>query len=146
MLDQSYEGEGRETCPPPIRVAVPVVGPVPHRKPVLPLPGNARLSLHKDNLSVSLEMAQKELELGLLIGRADNSPPSFQSLLMSTISRAHLLVLKDQGGFHAFDLCSTNGTYHAGQQVRECILSPDGAELMLSSEVRMEWHPLRLLN
>jgi hypothetical protein len=78
----------------------------------------------------------------VLVGRSDRCHDrGLQAVLDTNISRGHLLLLRQHGGFEAFDLCSTQGTYAGGKRVRRLTLPDDGATLTLASKhsVTLTW-------
>src|SRR5262249_30092246 len=69
--------------------------------------GFGRITLDRGWRMASVEIASKELESGVLIGRADKCVDhGLRALLDETISRAHLLIIREGGETSAFDLCS----------------------------------------
>ena len=64
-------------------------------------------------------------------------------MMTESISRVHLLLLREHGAVHAFDVGSTQGVYSDGEKVRRVRLLERGGTLRLASRdpVLLEWHP-----
>jgi hypothetical protein len=110
-------------------------------------PGFARITLRRDEPGVeawaSAALSQSALDAGVLLGRADRCEGALKRVLNPSISRTHLLLLREHGLVHAFDLASTQGVYAGGERVRRVRLPDHGASLRLGSmnPVMLEWHP-----
>jgi hypothetical protein len=115
--------------------AVPAAGP----------PGSARLTLRRQARAVSIELSEADLYAGIIIGRAETCMDrGLRQVLSGQISRLHVLLLAERGRVYAMDLCSTNGTWHAGHRVRRVMMADKGTNLVLSgndSKVELTWHP-----
>jgi FHA domain len=97
-----------------------------------------RLTIRDGSMGASVELASEALDTGLLIGRGLNCfDGGLRRVLGDSISRAHVLLLRDQGDILAFDLCSGNGTRAAGQRVRRQRLSDAGPTLELGKMVTL---------
>jgi hypothetical protein len=102
----------------------------------------ARIALARQGGGQSVDIADAELETGVLIGRASKCDPRFARLLDDKVSRTHLLILRDRTETAAFDLATTNGTYLDGKRQRRFTLPETGATLSIGlGGARMHWHP-----
>jgi hypothetical protein len=104
--------------------------------------GFARITLDRGWRMASVEIAANELESGVLLGRAEKCVDhGLRSLLDETISRAHLLIIREEGRTSAFDLCSVQGTYAHGARVRRYPLADTGTSLALGAgqALRLNW-------
>jgi hypothetical protein len=104
--------------------------------------GFARITLDRGWRMASVEIAANELDSGVLIGRADKCMDhGLRALLDDAISRAHLLLIREDGRTSAFDLCSVQGTYVDGIRVRRCPLADAGTTLALGHDraLRLHW-------
>jgi hypothetical protein len=105
-------------------------------------PSSARLALERHGGGQSVEVADTELDTGVLIGRASKCDRRFARLLDDKVSRTHLLILRDGRETAAYDLASTNGTYLDGKRRRRFTLPDEGATLSIGlGGARMRWHP-----
>jgi hypothetical protein len=105
-------------------------------------PPSARIALEKHGGGQSVEIADAELDMGVLIGRASKCDRRFARLLDDKVSRTHLLILRDEVETAAYDLASTNGTYLDGKRMRRFVLPDVGATLAIGlGGVKMHWHP-----
>lgn len=97
-----------------------------------PSAGTAQLTLRRDRHAVVVEVTDDDLARGILLGRADRClDGGLRRMLTASISRTHLLLLRDRGRTFAFDVASTNGTYQHGKRVRRSQLDDQGASLWL---------------
>ncbi|AUX22038.1 hypothetical protein SOCEGT47_025390 [Sorangium cellulosum] len=104
--------------------------------------GYVRLTLQSSERSAAVELPEKALDDGVLLGRADNClDRGLRAVLSTHISRTHLLLLRDGTEIMALDLCSTNGTRYAGQKVRRVMVPAEGLALTLGPELTLIWHP-----
>ncbi|MBK8254219.1 MAG: FHA domain-containing protein [Polyangiaceae bacterium] len=100
----------------------------------------ARLTLIRDGHSASIDLQSADLERGVLIGRSERCTDfGLRRVLDGNISRVHALLLLDDGDVIAFDLCSTQGIYHDGVQVRRHRISKAGGCVSLAKT-----HPVML--
>jgi len=107
-------------------------------------PGNARVTLARAGQRASVELADADLEVGVLVGRSDKCVDrGLRAVMSESVSRAHLLLLREHEVVHAFDLCSMQGTYIDAMRVRRCRLPDTGATLRLATTdpVSLTWHP-----
>lgn len=107
--------------------------------------GAYELALRSDDDCARVILSQKDIEMGVLIGRAERCVDAgLRAVLNERISRAHVLLLHGRSGCVAYDVASTNGTYLNGRPIR-CVALPDaGASLTLatSEDVQLEWRGL----
>lgn len=104
--------------------------------------GFVRLTLQSSERSAAVELPEHALDNGVLLGRADNClDHGLRAVLSTHISRTHLLLLREGTEIMALDLCSTNGTRHAGQKVRRVTIPAEGLALTLGPELTLIWHP-----
>lgn len=111
------------------------------RAPRITAPPCATLTLRRADRAASVELGEAELDLGVMIGRADRCyDAGLRSVLDTNISRSHVLLLHHGGAFEAFDLCSTQGTYANGARVRRVAL-PEEITLSLASvnPIQLDW-------
>jgi len=102
----------------------------------------ATITLRREGRAASVELTEEELDLGVMIGRAERCyDAGLRAVLDTNTSRGHLLLLHHGGAFEAFDLCSTQGTFVDGQRVRRLALDGEGATLQLAAHnpVTLEW-------
>jgi hypothetical protein len=86
-----------------------------------------------------------DLDHGVLIGRADKCvDDGLRSVLGGTISRVHVLLIREKGSCHLYDVASLVGTYAGGQRVRCLPLSDDGTSAHLAARdgVTLHWRAL----
>src|SRR5262249_4830789 len=102
----------------------------------------SKISLESGPTSTSVKLSKTALELGVLIGRSARCVgDGLSSVLGNSISRAHVLLLRDGKRDHAYDLCSTNGTFSDGQPFCSGVLS-NKTSLSLGSgpdSVQLSW-------
>jgi hypothetical protein len=104
--------------------------------------GFARITVERGRCMASVEVGDAALESGILIGRADKCmDQGLRALLDETISRAHVLIIREEGRTSAFDLCSVHGTYARGVRVRHYPLADSGTSLALGhgQALRLNW-------
>ena len=110
-----------------------LLGPVPS-------PQHVRVTLERGGMGASVELPADALDAGILLGRALNCfDGGLRRIFCEAISRAHVLLLRDQGDVFAYDLCSTNGTRVSGQRIRRHRLSDVGTTLELGKKVVFRW-------
>jgi hypothetical protein len=104
--------------------AVPVAEPAPALGPLRDLapksPGPTRLILARGALGAAVEVPAEALDEGVILGRSLHCFDAGLRRVLSddAISGAQLLLLRTGLELFAYDLCSTNGTFVAGQRVR----------------------------
>ncbi|MBX3274273.1 MAG: FHA domain-containing protein [Sandaracinaceae bacterium] len=89
--------------------------------------GAARVTLSRAGRMVSTPLDESTLENGILIGRAGRClDGGLRSVLSTSVSRVHLMLLRDGAEDVAIDLGSTQGTYapHLGGRLRMMRLPP----------------------
>jgi hypothetical protein len=103
-------------------------------------PACARILLDRGSDQASVDATESELDSGILIGRAEKCERGgLRSVLDISISRAHVLLLRENGVTTAFDLASTQGTFAYGRRVRSQRLAGTGSTLALGRTVRLHW-------
>jgi hypothetical protein len=104
-------------------------------------PSIARLTLRGLDCASSVALPGDQLEIGVLVGRAPKCLHGLLHVLHSGISRAHLLLLRESGVVHCFDLASSQGTYERGRRIRHARLSPYGTRIELACRppVTLDW-------
>jgi hypothetical protein len=104
-------------------------------------PNHVRVTLERGGMGASVEIPAAALEAGVLLGRALNCfDGGLRRIFCDAVSRAHVLILADQGEVFALDLCTTNGTRVAGRRIRRYRLANEGATLELGKKVLFRWH------
>jgi pSer/pThr/pTyr-binding forkhead associated (FHA) protein len=101
----------------------------------------ARLTLTRAGRFATIDLSDDDLDAGIIIGRSDKcANASLRAVLDESISRVHLLILRDMGEVFAFDVCSLQGTYASGRRVRRFKLVP-GAQLAMGGRhaVTLNW-------
>jgi hypothetical protein len=105
-----------------------------------PSVAHVRVTLERGGMGASVELPAEALDNGILLGRALNCfDGGLRRIFCEAISRAHVLVLRDQGDVFAFDLCSTNGTRVGGQRIRRHRLLDAGTTLEMGKKVVFRW-------
>lgn len=105
-------------------------------------PGHARLTLARAGHSVSVELSEQELQLGVIVGRSHRCVDrGLRSVLTESVSRAHLLLLRERDATWAYDLGSVQGTWLEGKRVRRVRLRDGGTSLVLAEidPVTLDW-------
>ncbi len=105
--------------------------------------GFARITLRHGSTWASVDVSEAALDAGVLVGRADRCETQLRPALTDGISRTHLLLLREHGVVHAFDVASTQGVYADDKPVRRVRMPDAGGTLRLgtSAPVMLEWHP-----
>ncbi len=96
-------------------------------------------------LSAGVRLSMADVEHGVLIGRADKCvDEGLRSILGTTISRVHVLLIREKGACHLYDCASLVGTYARGQRVRCVPLVDAGTTVQLASSagVTLHWRAL----
>jgi hypothetical protein len=107
-------------------------------------PTFARLTLLREGHSASLDLPAADIEAGVLIGRSERcTDGGLRRVLDGNISRVHVLLLREGDEVIAFDLCSTQGTYENGTNVRRHRFTRAGGCLSLArtNPVMLCLHP-----
>lgn len=105
---------------------------------------HARLTLLREGHSASIDLPAADLDAGVLIGRSERcADGGLRRVLDGNISRIHVLLLREGEDVVVFDLCSTQGTYHDGRNVRRHRLSHAGGcvSLAKTNPVMLCLHP-----
>ena len=91
--------------------------------------------------SAGVRLSMADLEHGVLIGRADKCvDEGLRSILGTTISRVHVLLIREKGACHLYDCASLVGTYSRGQRVRCLSLDDGGTSVQLASSAGVTLH------
>jgi hypothetical protein len=97
------------------------------------------------SLAAGVRLSKADLEHGVLIGRSDKCvDEGLRAILGDTISRVHVLVIREKGACHLYDVASLVGTFAHGQRVRCVPLSDAGTSVQLASRggVTLHWRAL----
>jgi hypothetical protein len=151
LLTMGGAGGGSEGAGPAIQVS-PILQEITSFVPSAPVsqiqdllgpsasPDHVRVTLERGGMGASVELPSDALEAGVLLGRALNCfDGGLRRIFCEAISRAHVLLVRDHGEVHAFDLCSTNGTRVGGQRIRRHRLNDSGTTLELGKKVIFRW-------
>ncbi len=87
-----------------------------------------------------------DLEHGVLVGRAEKCvDEGLRAVLGDTISRVHVLLIREKGACQLYDVASLVGTFAAGRRVRCLPLADEGTSVHLASScgVTLHWRALR---
>lgn len=115
--------------------------------PEWPSEGFARITLSRAGHVASVVIDEATMENGLLIGRAERCMDrGLRTVLTSSISRVHLMLLRDGDQDVAIDLCSTQGTYAGGARLRMVRLPPSRCHLRIGyvDPVELVWDRVHL--
>lgn len=102
-----------------------------------------KITLSRGYDTATINLSDFALESGVLIGRAPRCVEGgLHSLLNLSVSRVHLMILRDGARDIAFDLCSTQGTFLMERRVREVPLPSTGTTLTLAQNnpIDLWWH------
>jgi len=132
--------------PPKTTTRVTTLPPVPMLDDIardVASPGCARVTLRRGEAWARIDVSEEALNTGVLVGRADRCERRLRSVMTDSVSRTHVLLLREHGVVVAFDVASTQGVYAAGERVRRARLPDRGATLRLAAKepVILEWHP-----
>lgn len=101
---------------------------------------HVRVILERGGMGASVDLPLDALDNGILLGRALNCfDGGLRRIFCESVSRAHVLLLRDHEAVFAYDLCTTNGTRVGGQRIRRHRLADSGASLELGKKVVMRW-------
>jgi len=120
--------------------AAPMLEDVPHE---VAAAGHSRVTLRRGDLRATVELPDAALDAGVLVGRAYRCEERLRGVLTESVSRVHLLLLREHGAVCAFDCASMQGVYAGGERVRRVRLPDEGGTLRLATKdpVTLEWHP-----
>ena len=102
-------------------------------------------SRHAPHRMAGVRLTNADLEHGVLIGRADKCVDAgLRSILGDSISRVHVLLIREKGACHLYDCASLIGTYANGQRVRCLPLDDGGTTVQLAAHngVTLHWRAL----
>jgi hypothetical protein len=128
------------------RTSVTTLPPVPMLEDVardVASVGYSKVTLRRGGAWATVELHDTALDAGVLVGRADRCETRLRAVLTESVSRVHLLLLREHGAVCAFDCASMQGIYADGERVRRVRLPDGGATLRLATKdpVTLEWHP-----
>jgi pSer/pThr/pTyr-binding forkhead associated (FHA) protein len=88
-----------------------------------------------------VRLSTADLDHGVLIGRSDKCvDEGLRSILNESVSRVHVLLIRENGQCHLYDCASLVGTYRHGEPVRCLPLSDDGTSVQLARRaVSLHW-------
>lgn len=101
--------------------------------------------LEKPGQRVGVRLSAADLEHGVLIGRSEKCvDASLLAALGGTISRVHVLLIREKGCCHLYDVTSLVGTFADGTRVRCLPLADDGTSAHLAARggVTLHWRAL----
>ncbi len=96
-------------------------------------------------LVAGVRFTNADLDHGVLIGRSDKCVDAgLRSILAESVSRVHVLLIREKGACHLYDCGSMNGTFANGQRVRCLPLDDHGTSALLSAHqgVTLHWRAL----
>jgi hypothetical protein len=123
------------------RSSVPVVSYEPH----VPTGEGYEVILETQQRRVGVVLSKADLDHGVLIGRSDKCvDEGLRSILGGTISRVHILLIREKGACHLYDVASLVGTYVRGRRIRCLELNDVGSVVHLASSagVLLHWRAL----
>jgi hypothetical protein len=127
------------------RSVVPMVPATPAER-AAPVPGeDYEVILEKPGQRAGVRLSAADLEHGVLIGRSEKCvDESLLALLGGTISRVHVLLIREKGSCHLYDVASLVGTFAEGARVRCLPLADDGTSVQLAGRggVALHWRSL----
>ena len=92
-----------------------------------------------------VRLSATDLEHGVLIGRAEKCvDEGLRSVLGDTISRVHVLLIREKGSCYLYDVASLVGTFAEGLRVRCLPLADEGTSAHLAAQagVTLHWRAL----
>ena len=98
--------------------------------------------LEKPGQRAGVRLSAADLEHGVLIGRSEKCvDESLVALLGGTISRVHVLLIREKGCCHLYDVASLVGTFTHGSRVRCLPLADEGTSAQLAGHggVTLHW-------
>lgn len=134
---------------PPREASASVVAPRRNTSSIFAVPSRPEraagaLEVHRAERHAAAWLDRETLEAGVLVGRYRRCvDQGLRSLLGTSVSRTHLLVIGDGETITAYDLCSRNGTFVGERRVRQTRLDTRGARVALSRPdgVWLKWRP-----
>jgi hypothetical protein len=115
----------------------PLLEELPYRAP---MQGFARVTLRNGAATATVDLPPSALDAGVLVGRADKCETQLRPAMTASISRVHVLLLREQGVVHAFDVASTQGTYAAEGRIRRTELGDERTlHLATKDSVMLYW-------
>ncbi len=101
--------------------------------------------LEKPGRRAGVRLSAADLDHGVLIGRSEKCvDESLLALLGGTISRVHVLLIREKGCCHLYDVASLVGTFTEGSRVRCLPLADEGTSVHLAGcgGVTLQWRAL----
>jgi hypothetical protein len=129
-----------------LRTSVTTLPPAPTLEDVareVAASGYSKVTLRRGGEKVSVDLPDAALDAGVLVGRAYRCEERLRAVLTESVSRVHLLLLREHGAVCAFDCASMQGVHADGERVRRVRLPDAGGTLRLATKdpVILEWHP-----
>lgn len=80
-----------------------------------------------------VRLTTSDLDHGVLVGRADKClDDGLRSILNENVSRVHVLLVRDRGRCHLYDIASLNGTFdRSGRRIRCLALDDEGTKVTM---------------
>lgn len=115
------------------RLPMPVmVGEPPPQSTATPGRRRYEISLSRRGASASVALTDAELARGVVIGRSEKCvSATLRRVTEMGTSRVHLLVVREGADIHAYDLASTQGTFHGKKPVSRARLPEQGTTALL---------------
>ncbi len=92
-----------------------------------------------------VRLSKTDLDQGVLIGRAEKCvDEGLRSVLSRYISRVHVLLIREKGECHLYDIASLSGTFQDSRRVRSIPLVDSGTTVTLAARtgVTLHWRAL----
>jgi hypothetical protein len=127
------------------RRSAPIDAPAASHEPYVPTGEGYEVILETHQRRVGVRLSNADLEHGVLIGRSDKCvDEGLRSILSDTVSRVHVLLIREKGTCRLYDCASLVGTYAHGQRVRCLALSDVGTAVQLAGRggVTLHWRAL----
>ena len=97
--------------------------------------------LEKPGRRVGVRLSAADLEHGVLIGRSEKCVDArLLEMLGGTISRVHVLLIREEGCCHLYDVASLVGTFADGARVRCLPLADEGTSARLAARGGVTLH------
>ena len=108
-------------------------------------PAAYEIMLRANGRCAGLCLAKKDVEHGILVGRAHKCVDAgLRAILSQGVSRVQALVVREEAGVFLYDIASMNGTYQGGSRVRCVALSDGGTSVEFGGQqpVTLCWRAL----
>lgn len=99
-----------------------------------------------DGRRAVVRLTVSDLERGVLVGRSEKCVDAgLHALLGGAVSRVHVLLVRERGACHLYDVASMNGTFAGHERVRSLRLHDHGTtvSLLRTGGVTLFWRALR---